>query len=109
MCCSGSVNRHAELVSGSISRFDRSYGWQAQTHRQVLPLRIGGVDEVDLPLPVPALQLLLTGDGAFHVAEHFEADEQVNVVALGKTLLRLLAMLPPSGDQVRGAPTYSMP
>jgi hypothetical protein len=64
-------------------------------------MRIGLVDQVDLPRPVPALELLLAQDRILHVAEHLEMDEAIDLVARRKTRRRPVAMLPHPAEQVR--------
>ena len=97
-------HRHPELVSGSIPPPALSKRRQAQSHRQVHPLRVLGVDQVDLPLPMPVLELLLPGNGVFHVAEHLEVDEPVDLVAAGEARQQPLAMLDKPLEQVRSDP-----
>ncbi len=92
--------RHPELVSGPISRFARSKRWQTQPHRKIGPMRVALVDQIDLPLPVPALQLLLAQDREFHFAEQFIVDEHVDGIARGKPRQRIITMLPKPRDQV---------
>ena len=94
--------RHPELVSGSISRFARSKRRQAQPHRQVPPLRVFGVDQTDLPLSVPALELLLAQDRPLHVAEHLEVHEPVNLVSGREPGKQTFAVLDQPLQQVRG-------
>jgi hypothetical protein len=43
-------------------------------------LRIVVLDEVDLPLPMPALKLLLAQDGSFHTIAHLEPDQDVDAI-----------------------------
>ena len=94
--------RHPELVSGSISRFDRSQRRQAQPHREVGPVRVRLVDQVYLPRPMPVLELFLARDRADHVAEHLEMNQSVCFVARGKSWCRAVTVLPKSGDEIRG-------
>jgi hypothetical protein len=114
--------RHAELVSASILQSAMSVqveewtlkqvqgdahsatckGWQTQPDRQIVPVRIFGFDQVDLPLAMPALQLFLSGDGACHVTEHLEADQRMNVIPGRKPFGGPFPMLPESRDQVAG-------
>ena len=94
------LHRHPELVSGSISPHIRSQWRQAQPHRQVGPMRVRLVDQVDLPRPVPILELLLAGDDAYHVAEHFEVNQPVRLVARGKPRRCAAAVLPHAAEQV---------
>jgi hypothetical protein len=95
------TNRHAELVSASIRRRARSHRWQTQPHRKIDPLRILALDQIDLPLPVPPLQLFLAVNGGFHRVSHLEADETVNAMARRKARNRPGAMLMQPRDQVR--------
>ena len=67
------LDRHAELVSASIP----PQGFQPEFGSEVDPAGIVGLNQVDLPLPVPALELLFPQNGAFHIAKHFIADEDV--------------------------------
>jgi hypothetical protein len=94
-------HRHPELVSGSIPPHIRNQRRQAQPHRQIPPLGIRLVDEVDLPLPMPTLQLLLTQDRSLHVCEQFEADKPVNFVLRRKSRRRAFAVLPNPTEQIR--------
>src|SRR5690606_7061902 len=73
--------RHPELVSGSMPPPTRRQRFKAQPHRQVRPMRVLAFDQVDLPLPMPALELLLAQDRPFHVVEHLVADEPVDLVS----------------------------
>jgi len=112
--------RHAELVSASIAPSKaeaRGDGWtlkrvqgdellsgqrrQAQSHGQIYPLRVFAFDQVDLPLPVPALELLFPEDSALHVAEHLEAHEAMDTVSAGKAGDAARPMLMQARDQVR--------
>jgi hypothetical protein len=92
--------RHPELVSGPISRFARSKRWQTQPHRKISPMRVALVDQIDFPLPVPALQLLLAQDRQFHFAEHFKMNEAMHGVSRRKPRQHIIAMLPKPRDQV---------
>src|SRR5688572_18421416 len=93
--------RHPELVSGSIARFTRSQRLKPQPHRQIAPLRILGLDQIDLPLPPPVLELLLTLDRPLHVAEHLEMNEAMDTVTRGEAGKRFLPVLPQPLHQVR--------
>ena len=48
-------------------------------------MRIVSFDQIDFPLTVPTLQLLLAHDRKLHVAEHLETDQTVDSVAAGET------------------------
>ena len=92
--------RHPELVSGPISRFARSKRGQTQSDRQVRPMRIVFVDQVDLPLPVPALELLFAQNRWFHLPEQLEMNESVNGILRGESGECVAAMLPDSADEI---------
>ncbi len=94
--------RHPELVSGSIARPTPAQRRQAQASRKVMPVHILALDEVDLPSPMPALQLLLARDGGGHVGEHLKADEGVDVVAACEAGTGPFAMLPEPCGEVAG-------
>ncbi len=91
-------HRHAELVSASIG----GQGWKPDGGCKVGPMRIVALDQVDLPLPVPALELLLAEDSGFHAAEHLEPDEAMDGVALGETGDAIGAMLIEPADKIGG-------
>ena len=93
-------HRHPELVSGSISPLARSHRLKAETHGQIPPFGVLGIDQVELPLPVPALELLLAGDGAVHVAECIEMDEPGDAVAGGEAGDGAGAVFPQAFHQV---------
>jgi hypothetical protein len=69
-----------------------------------MPVGVLAFDQVDLPLPVPALQLLLAQDRAFHVAEKFVADEPMDLVAAGKAFDAAVPVLPEPAEKVAGDP-----
>ena len=93
-------HRHPELVSGPISRFTRCKRWQTQPHRQVRPVRVVLVDQIDLPLPMPTFQLLLTEDRRFHRAEQLEVNQRVDGVLRGEAGQGVVAMLPKARDEI---------
>ena len=92
--------RHPELVSGSISRFTRTKRGQAQPNGKVTPLRVMLIDQIDLPRPVPALELLFAQNSGFHLAKQFIVDQPVDFVPRGKPRQRTVAVLPKAGKQV---------
>ena len=94
------TTRHPELVSGSILRIGRSKRWQPQPYGKIDPVRIGRVDEIDLPLAVPALQLLFAKDGWLHLPEQFVVNQAVNVAAAGESRELGIAVLPQAREQV---------
>ena len=97
-------HRHPELVSGSIVRPALPKRRQTQPNSKVSPNRIPFVDQIDLPRPMPILQLLLARNRAFHVAEHLKIDQPVNRIFRRVPGHRIVAMLPYARDQVRGHP-----
>ena len=116
------TNRHPELVSGSMSPAARRVqGWmlkrvqhaggglfaqrdwiEAQAYSEVDPLRVVLLDQVDLPLTVPALQLLFARDGGVHIAEHLEADEAEDAIARREAGDFPFAVLIEPCEKVRG-------
>ena len=75
---------------------------ESQSDCQIMPVRVVLLDQVDFPLPVPAFELLLTQDRAFHVAEHLEPDQSMDAVLAGEPASDALAMLVKSPHQVAG-------
>lgn len=49
-----------------------------------MPIGVFALDQIDLPLAVPSLQLLFTCNGEQHFSEHFIADEMDDTVAAGE-------------------------
>ena len=92
--------RNPERVSGSILPIAWFRRRKSQSSRQILPLRVRPVDQVDLPLPPPVLKLLLAADGAFHVAKKFKVDKAMHVVARCEARRRAVAMLRESADKI---------
>ena len=95
-----SDTRHPELVSGSIGRFNRTKRWQAQPNGKIAPLWIALVDQVDFPLPVPPLQLLLAQDCRFHFTKQFIVNQPVDFMARSKTGQSIVPVLPHSPKQI---------
>ncbi len=85
--------RHPELVSGSILRTARRQWRKPKLARQIAPSRIAFLNQIDLPLPAPVLELLLTRNGEVHGAEELEMDEAVDAVSAGEPLDGALAVL----------------
>ena len=63
-------------------------------------MRVGRLDEIDFPRPVPVLQLLLAGYRRKHVPVHFEPDQPFDAVLVRKPRLRALAVLPQAAFEV---------
>ena len=82
--------------------FARSERLEAQSDRKVAPVRVLASNQVELPVAVPVLELLLALDCGFHRLEQLEVDQPMYGVALAKPLDRALAVLPEAGDQIGG-------
>ncbi len=95
-------SRHAELVSASIPHPAWINWREAKPNRQIMPVRVSSFDQIDLPLPVPAFELLFASDGVGHIAEHFKADKTVDTVSTGETFDRAIPVLPQARDEVAG-------
>ena len=65
-------------------------------------MRIIRLDQVDFPLPMPALQLLLARDGAGHIGEELVTDEAVDRVSAGEAGGGTVSVLPQAGDKIGG-------
>ena len=77
-------------------------GRKTQARGQVDPLRVFALDQIDLPLAVPALELLFPHNGTFHFAEQLIADEALDLVAAGEAGDDAVPMLPKPAEQVAG-------
>src|SRR5215831_4441521 len=54
-----------------------------KSHQQIAeiaPFEIVPLDELDLPIPFPALELLLAGDGFFGAVVRFHVDETIDAI-----------------------------
>ena len=111
---------HPELVSGSmpqqvqrstidewmlerVQHDDASIDtdWtKPQTYCEIMPIGVFAFDQIDLPLPVPTLQLLLSRNGSGHRAKHLEPDEPVDDVSGSKSFGLATTMLPKASNQV---------
>src|SRR5690606_30069139 len=69
---------------------------------EVLPLRVGVLDQLQLPGAVPALQRLLSPDRLSDEAVHFIPDQRLAAVTLGKAFYAVLPMLADAFVEVRG-------
>ena len=95
-------HRHPQLVSGPISPPTRRQRRQTQSHGKIDPMRVVAFDQIDLPRPMPALELLFAQDGPFHVAELLEADKHVHRIFRGESRERIGAVPPQPRDEVGG-------
>ncbi len=64
-----------------------------------MPVGVFAFDQVDLPLPVPVLKLLLAADGGFHVAEQFVSHQRMDAMSAGETFDFSVPMLPQPWDE----------
>ena len=95
-------HRHPELVSGSISRLSRTKRWQAQPNRQIGPMRVMFVDQVDLPRSMPVLQLLFAFYRGLHFTKQLKMDKAIHRVFRAISRQCVIPMLPHATDKVRG-------
>ena len=100
MRSSSNLPRHPELVSGSIAPPTLKHRGETKAHPKVLPVRVGLLDQVDLPLSVPVLELLFARDRSDHIAVHFKPDQPLDAVPLGKSRQDAFAVLPKPGHKV---------
>ena len=78
-------NRHPELVSplvtvvpGSIGRLSLPHRRHSQPNRQIHPVRIFGINQIDFPRPMPIFQLLLARNRGLHRAKNLKMHQSVN-------------------------------
>jgi hypothetical protein len=74
---------------------------QSPFNPQIPPLRVILLDQVDLPLPMPSLQLLLPRNGVRHPVKRFRVDQADRAIIRRKTWCRPRAMLVQSRRKVR--------
>ena len=92
--------RHPELVSGSIVPPTLKYRGKTKAHPKVLPMRVGLLDQVDLPLSMPVLELLFARDRGDHVTVHFKPDQPLDAMLLCKPRQGAFAVLPKPSHKV---------
>ena len=93
--------RHPELVSGSIAQRFLSYRRHSQLDRQIQPMRIFGINQINFPRPMPILQLLLARNRGPHRAENLKMHQPVNCIFGGMSRRHTAAMLRNPFEQVR--------
>ena len=113
-------SRHPELVSGSMSpiaRWSMVEEWtlkpvqgdglsivrqrrQLQSGREIVPIRVVALNQIDLPLAMPVLQLLLACDRLFHGAKQFVAHQAMHRVLFCKAVDFAVSMLPKTSDKI---------
>ena len=69
---------------------------------QVPPSGIALVDQAHLPVALPPLERLLAQDRRFHGRVKLVPDQRMNAIAVGKTLDRIVPVLPDAFDQIAG-------
>ena len=94
--------RHPELVSGSIWPHTLPKRRQTQPHRQINPLRIMLIDQIDLPRAMPVFQLLFAQDRALHVPKQLKVHQLVDRIFGRMPRRHVIAMLVKPLKQVRG-------
>ena len=92
--------RHPELVSGSIVPPTLKLREKTKAHPKVLPMRVGLLDQVDLPLSVPVLELLFSRDRGDHVTVHFKPGQPLDAMLLCKPRHGAFAVLPKPSNKV---------
>jgi hypothetical protein len=77
------------------------YRFQTQPHRQILPVRVVGIDQINLSLPMPVFQLLLAQNSRLHLAKQFVMNKAIHAIIAGKTTCMFIAMLIHALQQIR--------
>ncbi len=85
--------RHPELVSGSIGQLFLRYRRQTQPNRQIHPMRIPVINQVNLPSAAPIFQLLLARNRRLHRAKNFKMHQPVNGIFGSMSRRHTAAML----------------
>ena len=88
--------RHPELVSGSMVVFLDI----APLDGKIKPVGIILFDEIDFPLTMPALQLLLARNCVGHRVEEFCMNEAKNTIFGSESACYAISVLPDAFDQV---------
>lgn len=83
-------------------RTSRTQRRQPEFLGQIAPLRIGRLDQLDLPLALPILVSRLARDRGVHRPGEFEPDERFDAIAFGEAVEAAVAVLDDALDQVRG-------
>lgn len=69
---------------------------------KIAPVRVGFLDELDLPCPFPCLDRFFSTDRRLHRIVQLISDQIMHAVAFGKTFDNVLSMLPDAANQARG-------
>src|SRR5437899_771621 len=75
-----SVERWVPACAGMTMERSRD-----QSRRQVVPIGVVLLDQLDLPAPVPFLDVLFAQDRAFGIVAGLEIDEPIHAITLRKT------------------------
>ena len=101
-------NRHPELVSpsvtvgpGSIGQLRLRYRRHSQPNRQIHPMWIRVVNQINLPRPMPIFQLLLARNRGLHHAKNLKMHQPVNRIFGGMPGCHTAPMLRKPLEQVR--------
>lgn len=90
------------MGGGAASGASPAQRRQPQFLRQIAPIGVRRLNQFDLPLALPILDLLLTRDRGVHRPGEFEPDERFDAIAFGEAVEAAVAMLDDAPDQVRG-------
>jgi len=101
-------NRHPELASpsvtvvpGSIGQLRLRYRRHSQPDRQIRPVRIFGINQIDFPRPMPIFQLLLARNRGLHRAKNLKMHQPVNRIFGSMSGCHTAPMLRKPLEQVR--------
>ena len=75
---------------------------KAKTDGEIVPMRIGLLDQILFVVTRPFLDSLFRGDGGLHGFGHVKPGEAIDTVAFGEAAKRASAVLEDPTDQVRG-------
>ena len=64
-----------------------------QTLVEIVPLRVDGLNQLDLPLPLPVFDLLFAPDGLFDRCAGIKPDQRVHAVLLGEAFDQIIPVL----------------
>lgn len=83
-------------------RTSRTQRRQPQLLGQIAPFGVRRLDQFDLPLALPVLDLLLARDRGVHRPGELEPDKRFDVIMFGEAVETAVAVLVYALDQVRG-------
>ena len=95
------------MTTGQLSMHlvsDLDQRWESQAQSQIDPAGIVLLDQIDLPVAMPAFQLLLACDCRDHIFEHLEAYQLLGPIFLGEAIHCAGPVLMDAGHQVGGYP-----